>query len=572
MTVPSSPRPALAQSGLNRRSVLKAGALAGAAVGTSTLAGHSAVAAAAAGGPSGGGGGTHGAAFLHGVASGDPMSDRVILWTRVTPTPEATPGSGLGEPVVVTWEISTDPEFSTLTRSDTVTTSADRDHTVKFDCTGLAPDTWYHYRFRVGDVVSPVGRTRTAPRDDAMPGRARFALVSCSNWEAGFFASYRHLADRDDLDAVMHVGDYTYEYGIGEYAGKGDVVHRPHDPPHDTVTLEDYRRRLAQYRTDPELQRLHARVPWYCTWDDHETANDNWLRGAENHDPATQGEWEARRDNSHQAYFEWMPIRVEVRDDAGSVYRRLRFGQLTEISMLDLRTYRDEPPSMFDGRAIDDPGRVKTGAAQFDWLADNFRTSTARWNVIGNSVMITPVLVPPLDPEVGQALQDVIGLPQDGLPYNADQWDGYAAERRRLFQVMQETGKNNFVFLTGDIHTSWACDLPAAPADYPGAGSVGVEFVTPSITSKNIDDMLGLPESSGVSHTLQEALKTVNHHIRWVDLDRHGYTIVEFTEGFAHADWFALTAKEDPNAGVYHMASWRVPHGSNFVQPAGPLA
>ena len=519
----------------------------------------------------GGHGDASGTQFLHGVASGDPMSDRVILWTRVTPSPDAIPGSGVGPATDVRWEVATDPGFGNIVQSGNKTTTADSDHTVKVDCNELSPDSWYYYRFRVGDQVSPVGRTRTVPNDGAMPGRARFALVSCSNWEAGFFAGYRHLADRNDLDAVMHVGDYTYEYEIGEYAGKFDHVHRPHDPPHDTVTLADYRIRLGQYRTDPDLQRLHAHVPWYCTWDDHEVANDNWLDGAENHDPATQGPWHVRRDNSHQAYFEWMPIRPQHRRDGGTIYRKLRYGQLAEISMLDLRTYRDEPPSMFEGRAIDDPNRVKTGAAQFDWLANNFRTSNTRWNVIGNSVMITPVLIPPLDPEVGRALQDVIGVPQEGLPYNADQWDGYAAERRRLFDVMSETGKNNFVFLTGDIHTSWACDLPAAVADYPGAGSVGTEFVCPSITSKNIDDMLNLPERNGVSHAAQEALKTFNHHIRWVDLDLHGYTIVEFTEGYAHADWFALTAKEDPNSGVYHMGSWRVPHGTNFVQPAGQL-
>ena len=569
MTVSSSPEPARTPAGLDRRTLLKAGAIAGAAAGTTALAGRSAVASAAV--PGGGGGGPAAdGAFRHGVASGDPMPDRVILWTRVTPAPHAVPGSGIGDPVVVSWDVALDPGFATIVRSGSLVTDAGRDHTVKFDCTGLAPDRWYHYRFRALGQTSATGRTRTAPADGALPatGRWRIGVVSCSNWEAGFFSGYRHLEARGDLDAIVELGDYIYEYGRDEYTGKFGAV-RPHDPPHDIVTLADYRIRLAQYRTDPDLQSLHAHVPWIVTWDDHELANDSWANGAENHEPH-QGPYSDRKAASSQAYFEWMPVRPESLRDGGHLYRRLRWGSLAELSMLDLRSYRSEGPSMFDGRAIDVTGTM-TGAEQFDWLARGLSSSNARWNVIGNSVMITPVLLPPLEPRTTAALTELLGIPREGLTYNADQWDGYAGERRRLLEVLREAGTRNTVFLTGDIHTSWACEVPFEPADYPGAGVGAIEFVTPSITSNNIDDMVKLPEGNALSQTAQGALTGVNRHVRWVDLDRHGFTVVEFTTDYAHADYWALVAREDPNSGAYPLASWRTRHGTDQLEPAGPL-
>ncbi|MCT2063051.1 alkaline phosphatase D family protein [Dietzia cinnamea] len=568
----SAADPSRSRAGLGRRSVLRAGALAGAAVGAGSLTGRAASAAAAAGGPASGGAasGSAAAVFRHGVASGDPMADRVILWTRVTPTEQATPGSGIGGLVVVDWEISTDPGFATIVRSGTVTTDAGRDHTVKLDCAGLAPDRWYHYRFRALGQTSRAGRTRTAPADGAMPasGRWRVGVVSCSNWEAGFFAGYRHLEARGDLDAIIELGDYIYEYGRGEYTAAAGAV-RPHDPPHEIVTLADYRIRLAQYRTDPDLQSLHAHVPWICTWDDHELANNSWEHGAENHQPH-EGPFADRKAASARAYFEWMPVRPDSLRDGGHLYRRLRWGSLAELSMLDLRSYRSEDPGRFNGRATDQTGTM-TGAEQFDWLARGLASSTARWNVIGNSVMVTPVLIPPLDARTTGALTELLGIPREGITYNSDQWDGYAGERRRLFEVIRATGNRNHVFLTGDIHTSWANEVPLDAADYPGAGTGAVEFVTPSITSNNINDMVGLPEGNPLSQAAQGALTGVNRHVRWADLDRHGFTVVEFTSGYAHADFWALVAREDPASGAYPLASWRSPHGSDRLEPAGPL-
>ena len=560
---------ATSTSGVRRRSVLKAGALAGAAAGTASLAGGTLAATA----------GTAAAAegvFRHGVASGDPMSDRVILWTRVTPAPDAHPGSGRGVPVVVTWEISTDPGFGSVARSGSLVTDAGRDHTVKFDCTGLAPDRWYHYRFRALGQTSPVGRTRTAPADGAMPGsgRWRVGLVSCSNWEAGFFSAYRHLQARGDLDAIIEVGDYIYEYPTGEYAGKFGVI-RPHEPRHEIVTLADYRTRLGQYRTDPDLQSLHGHVPWICTWDDHEVANDQWAGGAENHQPH-EGAWSDRKNASSQAYFEWMPVRPDSLRDGGMLYRRLRWGALAELSMLDLRSYRTEQPSRFDGAGIDGPTGTITGAEQMEWLTRGIATSGARWNVIGNSVMVTPVLLPPLEPRTTAALTELMGIPREGIPFAPDMWDGYTADRRRLLDAIRAKGTRNTVFLTGDIHTSWACEVPVEPANYPGAGVAAVEFVGTSVTSINIDELLSvggviLPEGNPASLTAQAALVGTNRHVRWVDLDRHGFVVVEFTQDFAHADYWAVVAREDPATGAYPMASWRTRHGTDTLEPAGLL-
>ncbi len=498
------------------------------------------------------------------------MPDRVILWTRVTSSPEAVPGSGLGAPVAVGWEVALDPGFATIVRSGSIVTDAGRDHTVKFDCTGLAPDRWYHYRFRALGQTSPSGRTRTAPADGTLPvtGRWRIGVVSCSNWEAGYFSGYRHLEARGDLDAIIELGDYIYEYGHGEYTGKFGAV-RPHDPAHDIVTLADYRIRLAQYRTDPDLQSLHAHVPWIVTWDDHELADNNWAHGAANHSPE-QGPFEDRKAASWQAYFEWMPVRPEALRDGGHLYRRLRWGSLAEISMLDLRSYRSEEPGRFDGHAIDVTGTM-TGADQFEWLARGLSSSTARWNVIGNSVMFSPVLLPPLEPRTTAALTELLGAPREGITYNPDQWDGYAGERRRLMEVIRTAGTRNTVFLTGDIHTSWAIEVPFEAANYPGAGVGAIEFVTPSITSNNIDDMLNLPEGNPLSQTAQAALSQLNRHVRCVDLDRHGFTVVEFTTDYAHADFWAVVAREEPNSGAYPLASWRSRHGTDQLEPVGPL-
>lgn len=515
-------------------------------------------------------------AFQHGVASGDPMPDRVVIWTRVTVAPDAVPGSGLGSWVSVNWEVSTDPTFSTVQRRGDVAARASADHTVKVDVTKLSPATQYYYRFtvdggstRVRNVqgqVSPVGRTRTAPAADAAPDRLRFGVVSCANWQAGYFSAYRHLADRGDLDAVLHLGDYLYEYRVGEYGARGVTV-RPHVPATEMITLADYRARHGQYKTDTDLQRLHAQVPWIVTWDDHESANDAWADGAENHDPATEGSWATRKAAARKAYFEWMPLRT-----GATIYRRLRFGQLVELSMLDLRSYRSQQvPLGPDLAAIDDPTRSITGTDQRQFLLEGLTSSTAQWKLVGNPVVITPVylapeLLPPRPSATTDAVSEMLGTTRAGVPFNTDQWDGYTADRAAIVTALRDRGVRDAVFLTGDIHSSWACDLPFDAATYPASGSVATELVVPSVTSDNLDDILRTPPRTA-SLVVEAAFRRVNPYIKYLEFDSHGFCVLDVTPAAVQMDWFFLADRTDPASAATRAASWRVRTGTQQVEP-----
>ncbi|MEV0358625.1 alkaline phosphatase D family protein [Nocardia sp. NPDC050697] len=501
--------------------------------------------------------------FGHGVASGDPLPTGVILWTRVTPAPDATPGSTRGPDVAVRWEVARDDSFATVVAAGTATATAASDHTVKVDAGGLASGTDYRYRFTALGVTSAIGRTRTAPADTDNPERLRFGVVSCSNWEAGYFGAYRHLAARGDLDAVLHLGDYLYEYERGEFGGRGGAV-RAHAPEHEIVTLADYRIRHGQYKTDPDLALLHGAVPFIATWDDHETANDAWSGGAENHDPGTEGDWAARRAAARQAYREWMP----VRDSAdGRLYRRLRFGALAELSMLDLRSYRDRQARPGVGwRDIDAPERSITGREQLDWLIGGLESAPVRWKLVGNPVMIAPVLFPPLDPAVTAGLARVVGIPAGGIPVNADQWDGYTADRTRLFRAVHDAGVGGVLFLTGDIHSSWAADLPLDAAAYPAGPVAGAEFVVPSVTSQSPGDIAGLPTAAAAG-----AVREVNRHLRYLELDSHGYGVLHVDAGQAQMDWFYLLDVDDPNSGVRHGISLAVGAAGRIEPRPGPV-
>lgn len=520
---------------VSRRRALQAGATLTAAGAVASVATNSGVAAAAP---------RRHAVFQHGVASGDPLPNGVLLWTRVTSRPNDYAGRGRGVKTQVKWEVSPNRDFKAIVASGTATATPDRDMTVKPDVTGLAPATSYYYRFRVVDgpyrgQVSPIGRTRTAPAPGADVSELRFALFSCANWEAGYFNAYRDMSQREDLDFALHVGDYIYEYKRGEYTGKRGPV-RGHLPKHEIVSLQDYRERYAQYRTDPALQAAHATCPWIVTWDDHEVANDTWSGGAENHTPGREGNFQKRRDAAIQAYLEWQPIRATPFSQGGHIYRNLSFGKLVELNMLDLRTYRNKQMSFTKAKGIDKNNRTMLGSEQFKWLAGKLTTSQAKWNLIGNSVMISPVLIPPLDPKTTSAVTQLLGLPEQGMPYNFDQWDGYAAERRRLIKLLHDRKINNTVWLTGDIHSSWANDIPVEPGTYPRGGVAGVEIVCTSVTSSNIDDILKLPENNALSHTAENAFKGLNKHIKFLDYDAHGYTVVRVTPDFVHADWMFM--------------------------------
>ncbi|MFG3548646.1 alkaline phosphatase D family protein [Streptomyces sp. NPDC047725] len=531
----------------SRRSVVKAAA-AGAVLAAPLAASLPAVAAGAA------------PAFLHGVASGDPLPDGVLLWTRVTPVPEAIPGSGLGPDTEVSWVVATDKAFTDVVAKGSLTASAASDHTVKADVRGLAPATDYWFRFSAGPAVSPAARTRTAPAADAAVPHLRFGVVSCANWEAGHFSAYRHLAARGDLDAWLHLGDYVYEYGTGEY-GTRDTVVRQHAPAHEIVTLADYRIRHARYKTDPDLQALHAAAPVVAIWDDHEIANDTWSGGAENHTEGAEGAWTARQAAAKQAYFEWMPVRPAV---TGTTYRRLRFGKLVDLSLLDLRSFRSQQAALGNGD-VDDPDRTLTGRAQLDWLKAGLTSSDATWRLVGNPVMISPFAIGSLSAELLKPLAELLGLPKEGLALNTDQWDGYTDDRRELLAHLRANAVRNTVFLTGDIHMAWANDVPYNAATYPLSASVATEFVVTSVTSDNLDDIVKVPEGT-VSAVAAPVIRAANRHVHWADTDRHGYGVLDITAQRAQMDYYVLSDRTKPDATSAWARSYRTRSGTQKVE------
>lgn len=510
--------------------------------------------------------------FRHGVASGDPRPTEVILWTRVTPTESARPGSGEGPSVTVSWQVATEPGFTDVVSSGDAYTGTDRDHTVKVLARELAPATDYYYRFSYGGRLSTVGRTRTAPAPDAQPDSLRLGFVSCANLQAGWFSVYRHLADRDDLDAVLHLGDYLYEYGPDEYGyGSANTNVREHRPAHEAVSLRDYRKRHAQYKADADLQRLHARHPLIAVWDDHEVANNTWQDGARNHQPKQEGDFGRRKRRARRAYDEWMP--TELGDstalrDGQQIYRSLRFGRLADLSMLDLRSYRSQQARDVDG-PVDDPARTITGDLQMSWLKEQLTVPDVQWKLVGSSVMMAPVVRPPVSEPVARALDELTGVPRAdpgrGQPLSLDSWSGYTADQREVWDHLSANGVKDVVFLTGDVHTAWANEVPLDASTYPSP-SVATEFVCASVTSNNFDDAAdsGPPRTSSLA--LETRFREKNPFVKRVNLDDHGYCVLDVTAERAQVDWFVISDRTDRNATTSWQASFATDTGTQKLQ------
>lgn len=490
--------------------------------------------------------------FLHGVASGDPLTDRVILWTRVTPK------SGTG-PIPVKYEILGDGDV--VVDSGMLSADASHDFCVKADAKGLSPATRYTYRFTAvtegGDVTSPTGRTRTTSASGDAP--VKLIVISCSNWQFGQFNAYKALSQEPDLDAIVHLGDYIYEYGIDGYGGDvAKQIGREHAPITECVTLSDYRRRHAQYKTDPDLQAAHAAAPWICTWDDHESANDSYRTGAENHNPENnEGSWSDRKLAAVQAYFEWLPVREpEPGKVTTAVWRSFEFGDVASIHALETRlTGRSPSISWFDRLAgastpeetmeratatmteVNDPARTMMGAEQEAWLEGELGKSVAAgktWQVLANQVVMARVFLPKmqevLSPEEIAAqdnafVQGMIGFSALGLPMNLDAWDGYPAARERLYASVAKTNAR-LVTLAGDTHTAWANTL----YDAEGARR-GVEFGCTSITSPGSGTAVkDIPE-------LGQLFADANKEVEWHDPFGHGYILVTLTPDEALAEY-----------------------------------
>lgn len=524
------------------------------------------------------------AIFAHGVASGDPAPDSVVLWTRVSTS----------EPVALNWEMSGDEAFSSITVSGEAEARAESDFTAKVVASGLAPGARYYYRFRVGDAISPIGRTRTLPTGAIEA--ARFGVISCSNFPFGHFNVYDLVARDEDLDAVIHVGDYIYEYGAseGEYgASEGARLNRPHDPPHELTSLDDYRRRHAQYKSDPCLQAAHAAHPFIAIWDDHEVANDTWSGGAENHDPRTEGDWSARKRAALQAYYEWMPIREpDLARPREAIFRSFSYGDLLTVAAIETRlTARSESfeynvivPTLTSPEAIArfrdeilwSKDRELLGAAQIDYLRGALKSSMDKgqaWRLIANQVIMAKVTAPNLEPHLTEGDLAELEAQWDqarafvkfstlGLPTNLDAWDGYPAARERFYDVVRETsGADGLLVVTGDTHTWWANDLVAKDGAH-----VGVELGCHSVTSPSPyrKEFLG---GKGAEYALLTGQD--NEDVRYISGEDHGYIALTVARDEVDARFVAVSTIESPHYDAFEKAGFTIRKSGGKAQFAG---
>ena len=447
--------------------------------------------------------------FSHGIASGDPLQTAVILWTRLTPD-DPTGGS-----INVRWDMAEQSDFAAISASGTFDTSAARNWTVKIDVQGLEAGQNYYYRFRVGDMSSPIGQTKTLPEGSV--DKARFAIVSCANWQHGFFNAYDHISRQDHFDAFIHLGDYYYEYAADDYLDEAaSGTGRLHEPRHEIITLEDYRLRHAQYRTDAGLQGITAKMPMIAIWDDHESSNDSWTGGAENHQEG-EGDWDARRQAALRAYYEWMPIREprpgRVRSD---IFRSYDYGDLLTLLTVETRlTARAKPIIVedhfddiqakgsaddFQNNVLRDPAREMFGPTQSEFIIETLKTSKAEgkaWRLMANQVIMGRLLTTDMTPYVTEeamvavekawaGIRDFVGLSKYNMPVYPDSWDGYPIARENFYARLIKEGVNDLLVVTGDAHEFWVNDLTSEAGE-----KVGLELVTSSVSSQTLTAFLG---------------------------------------------------------------------------------
>jgi alkaline phosphatase D len=490
------------------------------------------------------------AVFQHGIASGDPLADRVMLWTRVTPDDH-------DNPVPVQWVLATDERFKHVVASGTTDATLDADWTVHADAAGLDADATYHYRFRALDTDSPVGRTRTLPTST---DHVRIAMVSCAKFNAGFFNAYSRIAARDDLSFLLHLGDYIYEASNTPPASQtpGADIGRPFEPLHECVTLDDYRARYNQYHRDPDVQRLHAAHPVVTTVDDHEFADGAWRDGAAEH-KAEYGTWADRRANAFRVREEWLPVRRPDPTEPERVWRQVSLGGLADVFLLDTRTRRDEP---VPPPAMNDPSRTALGPHQRDWLLGALDGSTARWRLLANPSVMGRTWNAELPADIRPGLTKVKLLADDMQGPDFDQWDGYPAERELLLDHVADTGIDNLVVLSGDVHVSLVMDLHRDDNEDP----VAPEIITPSLTSQNLDDKMKWPRRSNDSQYVEtEALKHLRDW-RWADLDSHGYVVIDVTPARVTAEFWHLDTVLERTPNEELAAVWTVAHGAKRAE------
>lgn len=470
--------------------------------------------------------------FTLGIASGDPLPDGVVLWTRLAPRPLEPGGGVTAGPIEVGWQVAEDEAMTRIVRQGTATASPAWAHSVHVEVDGLRPGRWYWYRFKAGGEVSPKGRTRTAPAAGAQPDRLRFAFASCQKYEIGFYTAFEHMA-REDLDLIVHLGDYIYE------KGSDDKAVRPFDQP-EIFTLDDYRARYALYKTDPALQAAHTMAPWIVTWDDHEVSNNYAAAIPGNQERMTAAEFLLRRAAGYQAYYEHMPLRRSALPSGPDMllYRRLEFGRLASFHVLDTRQYRTDQPEgdgvKPPGPAVFDPAGTIMGDRQRAWLFDGLTRSSAAWNVLAQQVMVARV----------------DHTPGSGETFPMDKWAGYEFERRRLLRHFRDAGVANPVVLTGDVHNNWANEL-VTDFDHPDSPSVATEFVGTSITSGG---------DGAEKREDTDAMLAENPFVKFFNNER-GYVRCEITPGAWRTDYRTVPYVSRPGAPLHTRASFVVESG-----------
>ncbi len=483
------------------------------------------------------------APFYHGVASGDPTQNSVIIWTRISL-------DQANETESVAWFVATDTSFTNIVAQGETSTSAEKDYTIKVDVTDLEAGTTYYYAFQHNGTNSIAGRTRTAS-DDA--DHLRFAIVSCSNYQHGFFNAYKRISERNDLDAVLHLGDYIYEYGENTAEIRPEMM-----PDHEILELIDYRTRYSFYRLDEDLRKLHQQHPIICVWDDHEVANDSYIDGAQNHQEG-EGDYQERKSKAHQAYFEWMPIR-DREDNAKKVYRKISYGNLVDLFMIDTRhEARMQQIEDIEDPTFYDENRTLLGEEQKAWLLDGLNESDAHWKLIGNQVLFTPFAYEQFVGAVGDLVVQLV----------ADIWQGYPVERNQIINHIAENNIDNVIVLTGDIHATFASDIPADPENLEnynpqtGEGSTLVEFVTPSVSSNNYDEYL----DASAAQSLQNLIASTNPQVKASNLTEHGYFVLDLLYDRAQADWFYDPDRNTPSDTETHALSYFTINGLNRLIP-----
>ncbi len=482
--------------------------------------------------------------FCYGVASGDPQPESVIIWTALKAPADSND-------VWIEYVVAEDTTFTKPVKAGKVQTGVNKNFTVSEEVSNLKPGTTYYYSFMCEGYHSAIGRTKTLPaKNDRRPVKLVFA--SCSNWQTGYFNAYGAIAQEQDVQAVVHLGDYIYEYGAGRYADS-NLNDRNHLPVHEIVSLQDYRERYAQYRTDSNLQEMHRLHPVIVVWDDHELANNTFKGGAQNHQPETEGDWDARFGAAAQAYTEWLPIKV---NKDGSIYRKFSIGEMADLIMIDTRVEgRTEQAKNMQDSSYTSQNRTILGAPQKQWVKDQLSASKATWKILGNQVVMGGLDVSHITPN---------------NPKYMDMWDGYPIERKEMLSFIRNSKINNVLVATGDFHSSLGMELTENPHDSlyktdANTMSIGTEFVVHSISAPNYDEYMPVQRAEEIAVKYKDTEH--NPHVKHANLWDHGYVTLTLQNQDAQIEWIYMeNIKQENNLKIGSRVKGIVANGTGELK------